>query len=69
MDTDKGLYEEMAKNIANMSNKDAADILKCNLLQMIIGRGNGKSIQALMYNTALQKAIYALERMPDKEVK
>lgn len=62
MGTDQGLYNEMAENIANMSNKDAADILKCNLLHMNITRGNGKSIQTLMYNTALQKAIQALEK-------
>lgn len=62
MDTDQGLYKEMAENIANMSNKDAADILKCTLLHMNIARGNGKSIQTLMYNAALQKAIQALEK-------
>ena len=67
MDTDQGLYKEMAENIANMSNKDAADILRCNLIHMNIARGNGKSIQTLMYNTALQKAIQVLENMPDKE--
>lgn len=66
MDTDQGLYNEMVKNIANMSNKDAADILKCTLVHMNIARGNGKSIQTVMYNTALQKAIYALEHMPEE---
>ena len=67
MDTDQGLYNEMYKEIANMSNKDAADILRCNLIHMNIARGNGKSLQTLMYNTALQKAIQALENTPDKE--
>lgn len=67
MDTDHGLYNEMAENIANMSNKDAADILRCNLVHLNIARGNGKSIQTLIYNIALQKAIYALENMPGEE--
>ena len=70
MDTDEGLrnemYKEMAENIANMSNKDAADILRCNMIYANVARANGKSINTLLYTAALQKAIQALESMPEE---
>lgn len=62
----KDMYEEIADNIASMSNKDAADILKTTRLWMNVSRGNGKSIQSLIYNVAMNKAIHALEHMPDE---
>lgn len=53
----KKMYE-----IAHMSDKEAADILK-RFLSFISnnGRANGKSIQHLMYLRVIEKAIEALE--------
>lgn len=53
----KKMYE-----IAHMSDKEAADILKQSLPFISKnGRANGKSIQHLMYLRVIEKAIEALE--------
>ena len=51
--------------IANMTNKEAAAIIKDLLLNTRMGRANGKTIMVATVNTALIKAVAVLEKMPD----
>lgn len=50
------------RNILEMSNEEAAAILKKCILGYHPGRGNGKSETELRMIMALHKAIYALEK-------
>ena len=52
--------------IANMSNKEAAAVIKSTLINQVIGRANGKTIMVAALNQALMKAVVALEKMPDE---
>ena len=52
-------------DILNMTNKEAANIIRGLLINAIVGRGNGKSITSLKCNTALNKAVKCLEDTPD----
>lgn len=49
--------------IANMTDKEAVDILRGFLKhgQLMVGRGNGKTIEALKLIRAISKGIEALE--------
>lgn len=57
--------EQMYEQIANMSNKEAAEVLKKLTLNAMVGRCAGKTTMMLTINTALIKAIAALENTPD----
>lgn len=54
--------------ILNMSNEEAADILRHILVGFNPPRGNGKSKSTLQLIMALNKAIYALETGTDVKV-
>lgn len=54
--------------ILNMSNEEAADILRHMLVGFNPPRGNGKSKSTLQLIMALNKAIYALETGTDVKV-
>lgn len=58
-------FENEYLKIANMTNKEAADIIRSLLINVIVGRGNGKTMTSLKCNTALNKAIKCLEEHPD----
>ena len=53
--------------IATMTNKEAAEVIKNMMCHAVIGRGSGKTLLMLKYNTALHKAIQCLEKYPDEE--
>lgn len=55
--------------IANMTDKEAVDILKGFLKhsQFMMGRGNGKRIETLKLIRAISKGIEALEERNDKK--
>lgn len=57
--------DEVYERILNMTNKEAAAIIKDLLLNAHLGRANGKTIMVATVNTALIKAVAALEKMPD----
>lgn len=54
-----------------MSNLEAANILRklVRHLTLMIARGNGKSLTALRYIQAIEKAIDILEKTPDEKKK
>ena len=54
--------------ILDMSNEEAADILRHMLVGFNLPRGNGKTRSTLKLIMALNKAIYALETGPDVKV-
>lgn len=54
--------------ILNMSNEEAADILRHMLVGFNPPRGNGKAKSTQQLIMALNKAIYALETGPDEKV-
>ena len=54
--------------ILDMSNEEAADILRHMLVGFNPPRGNGKTRSTLKLIMALNKAIYALETGPDVKV-
>ena len=53
--------------ILNMTNKEAAAIIKNTLMTQAVGRANGKTMMVAALNHALIKAIVALENMPDSD--
>ena len=53
--------------ILNMTNKEAAAIIKNTLMTQTIGRANGKTMMVAALNQALLKAIVALESTPDSD--
>lgn len=55
--------------IANMTDKEAVDILRGFLKhgQLMMGRGNGKTIETLKLIRAISKGIEALEERNDKK--
>lgn len=53
------------EKIVNMTNKEAAAVIKDLLLTAHVGRANGKTVMVAAVNTALIKAIAVLEKMPD----
>ena len=53
--------------ILNMTNKEAAAVIKNTLMTQTIGRANGKTTMVAALNHALIKAIVALENMPDEK--
>lgn len=55
------------EKIANMTNKEAAEVIKSMLINVQVGRGNGKTLGMLKYNTALQKAVAVLGNTPDSD--
>lgn len=56
-------------DIENMTNKQAAELLKMQVELRIasMGRGNGKTFTALCFTKAMMKAIELLENTPDAE--
>lgn len=61
--------EEQYNWILNMTNKEAAAIIKNTLMTQAVGRANGKTMMVAALNHALIKAIIALENMPDGKEK
>lgn len=59
-------YSEEYLKIANMTNKEAAEVIRSLCINVIVGRGNGKTMMSLKYNTALMRAITILENLPDE---
>lgn len=57
------------EDIENMTNKQAAAVLRNYLKSMPIARCNGKSMLFATYLHAMIKAIHALEITPDEEEK
>lgn len=57
----------MHNKILNMTNKEAAEVIKNMMSTMHIGRSSGKTMINAALNTALIKAITVLENTPDKE--
>ena len=55
------------EDVANMSNRDAAAILRNHLKNMTGARANGKTMLFSAYIHAMIKAILALESTPDEE--
>lgn len=51
--------------IVNMTNKEAAEIIKKSMLNVAMARSNGKSMTHTVLSIALVKAVEALESMPD----
>ena len=63
------MNKETSEKIIDISNKDAADILRQMAASVTIPRGSSKSlIRYLNCLFALNKAIEVLENTPDKEV-
>lgn len=54
------------QKIANMTNKEAANVIKNMRINTTVGRANGKTMMVAAVNVALIKAIAALESMPDE---
>lgn len=59
--------DEQYNRIVNMTNKEAADILKDLVTHNIIARANGKSMLECKIHVALMKAIRLLDTTPDEE--
>lgn len=59
--------DEVYEKILNMTNKEAAAIIKNTLMTQAVGRANGKTMMVATLNHALIKAIAALENTPDKK--
>lgn len=59
--------DEMVDKIINMTNKEAADILRASMVWLSIARGNGKTARLIQYNVAMNKAIQILENTPDED--
>ena len=59
------------EDMFEMSNREAANILRkiTNHFTQMIPRGNGKSLTALRWAQAIQKAIDILEKTPDEKKK
>ena len=53
--------------ILNMTNKEAAAVIKNMMVNTHIGRSSGKTMMVAALNTALIKAIAVLENTPDEE--
>lgn len=49
------------EKIKNMTNKEAAELIKNLVIKMVDGRGNGKSVYSACINVALNKAIESLQ--------
>lgn len=64
----KRMYnDETFERIANMTNKEAAVIIRNTLMNKTIGRQNGKTMIVAALNHALIKAIVALQNTPDEK--
>ena len=61
--------EEQYIRIVNMTNKEAADILKNLVIHSNIARANGKAKRACAIHVALMKAIVLLDTIPDEKEK
>lgn len=61
----KPAMESPYLDIINMTNKEAAEIIRSLLINVVVGRGNGKILMSLKHNTAFNKAIKCLEEHPD----
>lgn len=61
--------DEEYKRILNMTNKEAADILKKTLFTKNVARANGKSRLECTIHVALMKAIMLLDTTPDEKEK
>jgi len=59
-------FEEIT-NIANMTNKEAAAVIKKSLIVLATARANGKSMRDTVLSIALMKAVAALEKTPDEK--
>lgn len=55
------MYLTCYEEIKNMTNKEAAEIIKNLVIKTVDGRANGKSIRSAYINAALIKAIEALQ--------
>ena len=61
------LLDETRRQIANMSDQEAADILRKLLAGVQFPRGDGKSTQTLRLIRAISKGIEALEKGENHE--
>lgn len=61
--------EEQYNRIVNMTNKEAAGVLKNLVTHSIVARANGKSMRDCAIHVALTKAIMLLDTTPDEEEK
>ena len=61
--------DEQYNRIANMTNKEAAGVLKNLVTHRIVARANGKSMRDCAIHVALMKAIMLLDITPDEEEK
>lgn len=60
---------DQVEKILNMTNKEAAAIIKNTLMTQFVGRANGKTMMVAALNCALIKAIGVLEKTPDEKEK
>lgn len=58
---------DVFESIVNMTNKEAANVLRHYTLLIIPARGNGKTIMNCAYRVAMAKAIQLLATTPDEE--
>ena len=61
------VYKDLTDFLTHMSDQQAADILKDHLESLQFPRGSTKFLNTVVYITAMNKAIQALENTPDKE--
>jgi len=59
--------DDVYEKILNMTNKEAAAVIKNVICNQVVARANGKTILVATINQALFKAIVALENMPDSD--
>lgn len=57
--------DEVYERILNMTNKEAASVIKRIVNHQAIARANGKTTMIVEWNQALLKAIEVLEKTPD----
>ena len=58
-------FMEQYSDILNMTNKEAADVIKQLLFNSYMGRGSGKTTSFIKYQAAFLKVIKCLEEHPD----
>lgn len=61
--------DDVYDKILNMTNKEAAAIIRKTLETRAVGRANGKTTMVATWTRALMKAIEVLENTPDEKEK
>ena len=59
--------DKVYESIMNMTNKEAAAIIKNAIITQQVSRANGKTMMVAALNHALIKAIAVLENTPDEK--